>query len=117
MKVRWRYYILFTIKVITKKLYILKGKDIYLYENDNIKFVFNVDLQNFGQGFSGRNEKDIFLIMKDGIAHYNGVNIEYIFIKGNIQVVGSMILEKQIFFIAFDRIQEGRNFVIRGKLN
>ncbi len=106
-----------TMELINEQIYILKGKEIYLYENDNLKFVLDIDLPNFGQGFSGRSKKDIFLIMNDGIAHYNGDNIEYIYQKNTIMIVGAMIFEKQVIFIAFDRIQGGRNFVIRGILN
>jgi len=38
-----------------------------------------VENPNFYQRMWGRNSKDIFLLMTDGLAHYNGTDIEYLF--------------------------------------
>ena len=102
--------------LLNNHIYILKGKEIFVYENDNLKSILRVDLPNFEQGFTGRNDKDIFLIMNDGIAHYNGSNIEYIYRYNNIMIVGSIVFDKQVFFIGSDRTQGGRNLIITGKL-
>ncbi|HEX7358763.1 MAG TPA: hypothetical protein VF270_13705, partial [Ignavibacteriaceae bacterium] len=64
----------------------------------------------------GRNEKDIFLGMRDGIAHYNGENTIYLYrTTENIFVRKGILFEKEVFFLGRDI--NGNNLIFHGKLN
>lgn len=58
--------------------------------------------------FWGRSTKDIFLLMTDGLAHYNGDNIEYLFYftfandKPWTQIYGAAIFENEVFFTIYE---------------
>ena len=63
------------------------------------------------------NKNDIFLRMTDGIAHYNGNNIKYIYnFEGNISIIDAVLFENKVFFLAFD-ISNGNDLIYHGKLN
>ena len=55
------------------------GSAIETRENGQFQTILTVDNPNFYQRIWGRNEKDIFLMMGDGLAHYNGTDIQYLF--------------------------------------
>lgn len=105
-------------EIINGKLYFIKGYEICEYVNNEFRLFLYVDNINFGNAISGRNKKDIFLRMKNGIAHYNGTNIEYlhIFNKSGISILGSVIFEEKIFFLAYD-YNNSLNLILRGILN
>ena len=53
--------------------------------------------------------------MRDGIAHYNGENTEYLFkTQDNIYVRTGIAFEKDVFFVGMD--MKGNNLIIHGKL-
>ena len=100
-----------------EKIYFIIGFDFYSYDgksfikvgrlSDNPKFL-NVGI--------GRNEKDIFLGMRDGIAHYNGENTVYLFqTKDNVFVRKGVVFNKDVFFLGRDI--NGNNLIFHGKLN
>lgn len=104
--------------LIGDQIFILRGQEIFEYENDRLKFLLKVDLPEFEQGFFGRTKKDIFLYMNNGIAHYNGTNIEYIYNSdSDIVFGGGIVFDREIFIISTGLGQGGRNFILRGKLN
>jgi hypothetical protein len=99
------------------EVYFIIGYDFFCYNgntflkigmlSDNIKFL------NIGWG---RNEKDIFLGMRDGVAHYNGENTVYLYQSPeNIFVREGIVFESDVFFIGRD--SNGNNLMIHGKLN
>ncbi len=56
--------------------------------------------------------------MSDGIAHYNGSDVQYIYKtnNNNISLQGTFVVfEKEVFIMA-DDIYNGLNYIIRGKL-
>jgi hypothetical protein len=62
----------------------------------------------------GRNQKDIFLGMRDGIAHYNGENTVHLYQSNeNIFVRKGIIFKSEVFFIGRTN---GNNLMIHGKL-
>lgn len=102
---------------IASQVYFVLDNGVYLY-NNGFKLLFDVGYTNFDRGICGRNGNDIFLCMKDGISHYNGTDIQYLynFHKG-IHLLGApAIFDKEIFFLAYDFVNN-LNLVIRGKLN
>jgi hypothetical protein len=107
-----------TLNMIGDRIFILKGKEIFEYENDQLKFFLSVDLPDFRQGFFGRTKNDIFLLMNDGIAHYNGTDIQYIYNFDTKIIFGrGIFFDKDVFIILAGLGQGGRNFILRGKLN
>ena len=88
--------------LIDEKLYFYLGFDVFLYRSGKFVKQFSLDHPNYWGLSGGRNEKDVFLGMDDGLAHYNGTDIEYLFRypwKGAYRIMGRpMIFEKEVFF-------------------
>jgi hypothetical protein len=68
-----------TISTIDGYVYLVIGEKIYRYFNGKMEFIFEVNDSNFGGVVWGRNRKDIFIRMQDGLAHYNGTDWQYLF--------------------------------------
>ena len=103
--------------LISGKVFFWLGRKLYSYENESLSYITTNELPNAEYQFSGRSTKDIFFAMKDGITHFNGTNIEYIYKFGNSNLVssGMLVFEKDIIVLALD-FSRGINFIIRGKL-
>lgn len=98
--------------------YFLIGRDLNKYSNNNFIKIVTFNHQSFGFQVSGRNEKDMFIRMKDGLAHYNGVDIEYLFHfeNNNTTILGTpLILESDVFYVLHDNIND-LNLILRGHL-
>ena len=83
-------------------------------ENGQFQTILTVDNPNFYQRIWGRNEKDIFLMMGDGLAHYNGTDIQYLFYSDHIQIYGAALFERDVFFLINDK--NGNNLIYHGIL-
>ncbi|MFA6596645.1 MAG: hypothetical protein WCS69_02910 [Ignavibacteriaceae bacterium] len=96
-------------------LYAIIGKEIKIGTPQGLSLYFRVDDPNFGGQIFGRSKKDIFIRMLDGIAHYNGSDIEYLY-KFNSQtsISGAAIFDKEVFFLALD-VPSFSNIIIHGK--
>ena len=103
------------IENINGEVYFLKGNKIYKYANNTFHLFLNI---NEPAAIWGRNNKDIILGKLDGIAHYNGTDIQYLYQFGNqgISVFTAVIFEKEIFVLAYD-FNNALNLIFRGKLN
>lgn len=82
------------------------------------KFItmFTVDNNEFYQRIWGRSSKDIFLMMLDGLVHYNGTDMEYLFYykQWGAHINGAALFEKEVFFL----VNQGNlNLIYHGKLN
>ena len=66
----------------------------------------------------GRSSKDIFLGKLNGIAPYNGTDVQYLYQFNNtsIRIFMGRVFDKEIFFLAYDT-NNSLNLIIRGKLN
>lgn len=93
------------------------GKNIYLNKGRGFDHLLKVNDENFLNGVYGRNEMDVFLPMLDGIAHYNGTDIQYLYRFSNtkIRIAGAVIFEKDVFFLTND-FNSGVNLIFKGKL-
>lgn len=105
------------IGLIEGRVLISYGKDIYTYSNNNFKLFYSVENQSFGGGIIGRSLKDIFLGMQDGIAHYNGNNVQYLLNPSNPDafITSWTILEKEVFFPFYD-FSNGKTYIYKGIL-
>jgi len=105
------------IQKIVNEIYFVIGNSINTYSNSEFKKYLQVIFPNFGTQIFGRNKKDIFLRMLDGIAHYNGNDIEYLYrFSGNISITDAFLFDKEVFFLALD-LTNGNDLIFRGKLN
>lgn len=106
------------INIIEGRVYFLIGRDAYRFINNKFEKQFSLLHPNFGYQFYGRNTKDIFVRMKDGLAHYNGTDIKYLFIFPiySISIMNEPILfEDEVFFIMWEPAN-ARNMVLHGIL-
>jgi hypothetical protein len=117
--VRWG-----NIVLVAGKVCFLIGSELYRYiQGQFMKVVsFNIDNSNFGFQLFGRNEKDIFLIMHDGIEHYNGQDVQYVYRLSTTSpyiFVRALIFEKDIFFVLnyTDSSDFSKHLIVHGKLN
>ncbi len=104
--------------LIEENVYFLIGKEAYRYINNKFEKRFSLDHSNFGYQFYGRNENDIFVRMKDGLAHYNGKDIAYLYtypIYSKSIISEPQLFDKEVFFILWEPAQ-GRNMVLHGIL-
>lgn len=97
-------------------VYFSIGNAVFRYKDDLFIKLFSVDYPNYGYGCYIRSERDIILRMQDGLAHYNGTDIQYIyhFPSPTMSTTNEpVILEKDVFFLLWD---QGRTLVLHGKL-
>lgn len=102
---------------IGDEMIFVSNKSLYKYSGaDLIKFQ-DISAYNFLGLILGRNNKDIFLGMEDGIAHFNGSDIKYLvqFDNPQINLAGATIFEQDIIFLAYD-FNSQVNLVFRGKM-
>lgn len=105
-----------SLQVIKQKTYFLSGNTIFGYHDNVFIKLFSVVNPNFGYQYYGRNGNDIFLRMLDGLAHYNGTDIQYLY-KGTPNLVDmskSVVFEKEVFFWVWDKVNT--NMILHGKL-
>lgn len=109
------------LSIIGNKVYFILGNQIATRENNQFHQILSVDNPNFYQRIWGRSKTDIFLLMTDGLAHYNGSNIEYLFnftlpdIKPWTQIYGSALFDKEVFFLASEPTS-GLSLIYHGTL-
>lgn len=106
------------ISLINNEVFFVLGNRILTRKNNQFKTILNVDNSNFYQRIWGRNSKDIFLLMTDGLAHYNGRDIEYLFhfnITPRTQIYGASLFGSEAFFLVYEA-QTGLSLVYNGIL-
>ncbi|MBX2977492.1 MAG: hypothetical protein KF721_15305 [Ignavibacteriaceae bacterium] len=107
-----------SINKIGKEVYFLLGRDLNRYENGKFIKIMTFTEPKFGYHVYGRNEKDFFVGMIDGLAHFNGENVEYLIrFENDFTSISTkpLIFEKEVFFPVNDYIN-GYNLVFHGKL-
>ncbi len=91
------------ISLIDDEVYFILGNNISVRRNNEFKTILNVNSSDFYQRIWGRNSKDIFLLMTDGLVHYNGKNLEYLFHfkypDSGTQIYGAALFDKEVFFL------------------
>ncbi len=106
-----------SVHTINGKAYFVMDREVYRYVNGKFVKYLSIDRDSFGYQIFGRNEIDLFLRMQDGIAHYNGVDIEYLYdfprYSINLNSV-SILFEREVFFCGLS--QDFKNLVLHGRL-
>ncbi len=106
------------IENIGDQLYFLISQNIYKYQNGSFVKQLSFDEPEFGYQIYGRNMEDIFIRMRDGLAHYNGSDVKYLYkFSNNYTSINNVpaIFNNEIFFCVWDPINNV-NFVLRGNL-
>jgi hypothetical protein len=101
---------------IGNKTYFIIGYDFFSYNRTDFSKIGTLsDDPKFLNVGWGRSEKDVFIGMRDGVAHYNGENTVYLYQSTeNIFVRKGIIFDKEVFFIGR---ANGNNLMIHGILN
>lgn len=90
--------------------------ELYTYKNDEFEFIAKNTFPNNFQNIYGRNKKDIFWLMQNGITHYNGSNFQYILnLTSELYLTDCSIFKEEIFFLATD-FNNGLNIIYHGRL-
>lgn len=99
------------------KTYFIIGYNFFSYNGNTFSKIGKLsDDPKFRNIGWGRNEKDIFLGMRDGVVHYNGENTIYLYqTPENVFVREGIVFEKEVFFVGRD--SNGNNLIFQGKLN
>lgn len=105
------------ISLIGGNVYFILGNKVSIRIHGIFVPVFTVDNSEFYQRIWGRSSKDIFLMMLDGLVHYNGSDMEYLFYyaQWGAHINGAAIFEKDVFFLVNQR--NNLNLIYHGKLN
>ncbi|MCX6150367.1 MAG: hypothetical protein NTX22_07600 [Ignavibacteriales bacterium] len=113
----WDYNHCANLSLINGEVYFVLGREIANRNNNKFQTLLRVDNSKFYNTIWGRNSKDIFLLMTDGLVHYNGSDMEYLvhFDKLRTQIFGSAIFDKEVFFIVYES-QTNLNLIYHGKL-
>lgn len=96
------------ISLINNKVYFVLGNEIAVRKDNKFQTVVNVNNPNFYQRIWGKSSKDIFLLMTDGLAHFNGSDIEYLFhftfgqATPWTQIFGAAVFENEVFFLVYE---------------
>ncbi len=106
------------LEIIGKELYFMIGKSLMKYNDTTFTEILKFDYENYASYVCGRNEKDMFFFMHDGIIHYNGIDYQYIyeFPLNEIMLFSPpTIFENDIFITAME-INGNKNRIIHGHL-
>uniref|UniRef100_A0A7V3E8H7 Uncharacterized protein n=1 Tax=Ignavibacterium album TaxID=591197 RepID=A0A7V3E8H7_9BACT len=106
------------ISLINNEVYFILGYQLAKRVNGQFQTFLQVNNLNFYQRIWGRNSKDIFLLMIDGLAHYNGSDIQYLFHFNKVprtQIYGAALFDKDAFFLVYES-QTGLSLIYHGKL-
>ena len=97
--------------------YFFIGTKVYRYFNNNSEYIFEISDPNKGGLLGGRNRKDILVRMQNGIAHYNGTDLQYLIKFNNKRLLASdaMVFEKDVFVTAKDYVT-GYSIIYHGVL-
>ena len=91
------------ISYINSEVYFIIKDEILKRSNGQFQTVVKIDNPNFTQNIWGRNGRDIFLMMTDGLAHYNGNNVEYLFHYAvRTQIFGAALFSNDVFFLIYE---------------
>jgi hypothetical protein len=95
----------------------LKGRDLFFFDGANQQDIITVQNSKFGYSVEGRSTKDVFLGMMDGIAHYNGTDIQYLynFSDPNSRMDFIKVFPNSIFINTFNNSKQ-INIIFRGYL-
>ncbi len=69
----------FSLAYIGSEVHFIIQNSIYKYFNKEMTKIMDINEPNFAFGVYGRNYKDLFIKLYDGVGHYNGTDIVYLY--------------------------------------
>lgn len=69
----------FSLTKVGDKLHCVIENSLFKFSSGTLEHIMDINESNFTSNVFGRNYKDLFLNMLDGICHYNGTDIEYLY--------------------------------------
>lgn len=105
------------ISLINNEVFFILGNEIAKREVSQFQTFLQVTNPNFYQRIWGRNSRDIFLFMTDGLVHYNGSSQEYLlhFKKPRTQLFEAVLFASEVFFLVYES-ETHLNLIYHGKL-
>lgn len=103
---------------LSSKVYFVISRDILRYvRGEFVKLVSISDIE-YDYQVCGRSEKDIFVLLRGALAHYNGSDIQRLatFANKSTTVMGSLVTFEQVGFFLVRDWSTGTNMVLRGSL-
>jgi hypothetical protein len=96
---------------------LLKGRGLFFFDGTNQQELITIQNSEFGNSVEGRGIKDVFFGMWDGIAQYNGADIQYLynFSDPNIRIDFIKVFPNSIFINSYNRTLQ-INIIFRGYL-
>lgn len=104
---------------IDGKTYFTITNNVFLYSNSGFKQVLSINYENYYPGVHGRNKNDMFITMADGIVHYNGTDMQYLYNlpSTNMSLVDNpLILEKDIYYCLWYLSDYQYELILHGRL-
>jgi hypothetical protein len=104
---------------IDGEVYFILGDVIARRINNQFQTILKVNNSNFYQRIWGRNSKDIFLLMTNGLVHYNGTDLEYLFyfnVTPATQIFGAALFSNEVFFLVYES-RTRQKLIYHGILN
>lgn len=114
------------LNLIQNSLYLSVRNDVYKFDHTypdlksvNLQKITPVLAPDLLYHVFGRHSQDLFLCTKEGLAHFNGTNNEYLirFDNSRTYPTGNMVVfEKDVFLLTND-YENGTNLIYHGKMN
>lgn len=105
---------------IDGEIYFILTKDVYQYRDGEFQRQFALHYPEFGYQIFGRHMKDIFVRMRDGLAHYNGTDLQYLYkfpLESQASISPSPVLfEAEVFFPVWAPGLAKPNMILHGTL-
>ena len=102
---------------IDGEVYFILNTEIAVRTDNHFQTILNLEGTSFYRRIWGRNSKDIFLEMTDGLAHYDGNDVQYLFHynRPNVEIFGAALFKNDVFFLVYE-YTTGLSLVYHGKL-
>lgn len=104
--------------MIGNQIYIIFDNEVYALVKNELILRFTISQNNFEGLIQGKNFYDLFILVQDGLMHYNGKDYEYLFNinpQHGLSISDGLILDNQIFYGLLN-IFEMSNYIYIGKL-
>ncbi|MFA7290210.1 MAG: hypothetical protein WC055_15145 [Melioribacteraceae bacterium] len=104
------------IAIINNGVLVSSKKKVYKLDKGSlIEIIDFKELQNDIEGIWGRTTSDFFVMVKEGIAHYNGSDLKIICPLDNTIIEDAIIFDNEVVFAAYSETNKN-TYIIRGKL-
>ncbi|MCF7804047.1 MAG: hypothetical protein K9N46_11925 [Candidatus Marinimicrobia bacterium] len=102
---------------IDGNVYFVIGQGIFRHLNEKFVEQLSINNENFTGPIYGRNEVDLFFGMVDGLTHYNGTGVEYLYTSPQKNITlrkNAAVFKREVFFCALNK--NLKNLVFHGEL-